>query len=103
VATVATLVSAIFSFRVLSFVIPWRNLAKAALSALIATSATWWLIHHFAWGVIGTLIAGAIVFCAIYGALLTVSGFSLWRMMETPWVPLRKHTQADRISSNSVT
>jgi O-antigen/teichoic acid export membrane protein len=103
VATVATLVSAIFSFRVLSFVIPWRNLAKAALSALIATSATWWLIHHFAWGVIGTLIAGAIVFCTVYGALLTVSGFSLWRMMETPWVPLRKHTQADRISSNSVT
>ncbi len=103
VATVATLVSAIFSFRVLSFAIPWGNLAKAALSALIATSATWWLIHHFAWGAVGTLIAGAIVFCTIYAALLTLFGFSLWRMIETPWVPLRKRSQADRIFSNSVT
>jgi O-antigen/teichoic acid export membrane protein len=103
VATVATLVSAIFSFRVLSFAIPWRNLAKAALSVLIATAATRWMIHHVAWGVVGTLIAGAIIFCIVYGGLLTISGFSLWRMIETPWVPLRRHAQADRISSNSVT
>lgn len=102
-ATVATFVSAIFSFRVLAFAIPWRNLGKAALSALIATSATWWMIHHFPFGVVATLIAAAVVFCTVYGALLTASGFSLWRMIETPWVPLRKHSQPDRISSNSVT
>jgi hypothetical protein len=66
VATVATLVSAIFSFRVLSFAIPWRNLAKAALSVLIATAATRWMIHHVAWGVVGTLIAGAIIFWRSY-------------------------------------
>jgi hypothetical protein len=87
---------------VLSFAIPWGTLGRAALSALIATSATWAMIHHSAFGIIGTLVAAVIVFCSVYGALLTVSGFSLWRMIETPWVPLRRHAQADRISSNSV-
>jgi O-antigen/teichoic acid export membrane protein len=101
VATVATCVSAVFSFRVLSFAIPWRTLGQAALSALIATSATWAMIHHSTFGIVGTLIAAMIVFCGVYGALLTVSGFSLWHMIETPWVPLRRHAQTDRISSNS--
>jgi len=101
VATIATCVSAIFSFRVMYFAIPWGNLAKVAASALIATSATWWLIHHLAGGLFAILIAGAAVFCVVYGALLTVSGLSLWRMIETPWIPVRKHAQADRISSNS--
>ena len=93
VATIATCVSAIFSFRVMYFAIPWRNLAKVAASALIATSATWWLIHHLAGGLLAILIAGAAVFCVVYGALLTVSGLSLWRMIETPWIPVRKHAQ----------
>ena len=101
VAIVATLSSAIFSFRVLSFAIPWRDLAKVVLSALIATLATWGTIHHFAWGVVETLIAAAIVFCTVYGTLLTVLGFSLWRIIETPWAPLNIHAQAERISSNS--
>jgi O-antigen/teichoic acid export membrane protein len=102
VATVATCASAVFSFRVLSFAIPWATLARAGLSALIATSATWEMIHHSAFGVVGTLIAAVILFCVVYGALLTLTGFSLWRMVETPWLPLRAHAQADRISSNSV-
>jgi O-antigen/teichoic acid export membrane protein len=101
VATVATLVSAVFSFRVLYFQIPWRNLAKVALSVLVATSATWWLIHHVSWGVVAVLIAGAAVFCTVYGALLTLAGFSLWRMIETPWMPVRQPAQAERIPSNS--
>jgi O-antigen/teichoic acid export membrane protein len=102
VATVATCASAVFSFRVLSFAIPWATLAKTALSAFIATSATWATIHHSSFGVIGTLVAAVIVFCSVYGGLLTLSGFSLWRMVETPWLPLRNDPQADRISSNSV-
>jgi O-antigen/teichoic acid export membrane protein len=101
VATVATCVSAVFSFRVMYFAIPWGNLAKVAASALIAASATWWLTHHVAWGVFATLTTGAAVFCAIYGVLLTAFGLSLWRMIETPWLPVRKHAQADRISSNN--
>jgi O-antigen/teichoic acid export membrane protein len=101
VATVATCASAAFSFRVLSFAIPWNALGRAALSALIATSATWEMIHHSVFGVIGTLIAAVIVFCSVYGLLLTLSGFSLWRMVETPWAPLREHPHVDRMSSNS--
>jgi Na+/H+-dicarboxylate symporter len=98
---VATCASAAFSFRVLSFAIAWNALGRAALSALIATSATWEMIHHSVFGVIGTLIAAVIVFCSVYGLLLTLSGFSLWRMVETPWAPLREHPHVDRMSSNS--
>jgi O-antigen/teichoic acid export membrane protein len=98
VCIVALFSAAIISFRMFSFAIPWRNLAKVALAALVATAAAWTAIRSCPCGALPILLVGAAVFCAVYGALLTLLGFSLWRLIETPWAPLG---DGERMSSNS--
>jgi len=98
VCIVALFSAAIISFRMFSFAIPWRNLAKVALAALVATAAAWTAIRGCPCGALPILLVGAAVFCAVYGALLTLLGFSLWRLIETPWAPFG---DGERMSSNS--
>jgi len=100
VAIVATLSSAIVSFRVFAFAIPWRDLAKVVVSALLAAATAWAATSRYNLGIVAILSTAALIFSAVYGALLTVSGFSLRRLIETPWAPLGRRAQADSTSSN---
>lgn len=88
VASVAALSAAVISRRVFAFAIPWRGLAKVTLAALAASAASWSGIHDLTWGPVAVVIVAAMVFCAVYALLLTVLGFSLRRLIETPWAPL---------------
>ena len=96
VSSVAVLSAAVISRRVFAFAIPWRGLAKVALAALVASAASWGVIHDLAWGAVTVVIVAAAVFCAVYGALLTMLGFSLRRLIETPWAPLSEGTLTPR-------
>ncbi len=101
VSVIATFSALFISFRVFVFTIPWHDLAKVALAALVAAAVSWGVIHHFAWGAVASLITATTVFCTIYGTLLTAFGFSLWRMIEMPWTQPGERAQVDRMSSNS--
>lgn len=100
VSIVATLSTAILSFRVFVFTIPWRELAKIVGSALASAAAAWAVTAHYNWGIVVGVAATALAFCAVYGASLTMAGFSLRRLIETPWAPLGQRLQEDNTSSN---
>jgi O-antigen/teichoic acid export membrane protein len=102
VSIIAMLSAAIISFKIFAFKIPWRDFLKIAIAALAASAATWLGITHFAWGMVPTLIAGATVFCGVYGIVLALQGFSLKQLIETPWAPLANRAQANSTSSNRV-
>jgi O-antigen/teichoic acid export membrane protein len=102
VTVVATLSAAIISLSIFAFAIPWRNLGKVALAAASGTAAGWGAVSLTAlWGAAATVFAGAIGFCAVYGAVLTLLGFSLRRLVETPWDPTGARAQPLSTSSNS--
>jgi O-antigen/teichoic acid export membrane protein len=87
-SVVAMISGALISFRIFAFLIPWRDLAKVSLSAAAAGLAVWLILEHTHWGALPTLVAASSIFCFAYGALLIVCGFSLRRLIETPWAPL---------------
>jgi O-antigen/teichoic acid export membrane protein len=102
VTVVATLSAAIVSLSVLAFAIPWRNLGKVALAAACATASGWTsAVFAAPWGGIATIAVVAVVFCAVYGTLLTLLGFPLRRLIETPWNPTCRSAQPARMASNS--
>ena len=101
VTAIATL-AAIISFRIFAFPIPWRNIARVAWSAAVATSAAWGVSLAAApWGPLAIVLAATAAFCAVYGGILTLLGFSLRRLVETPWAPTAAHDQSDKTVSNS--
>ena len=102
VSMAAMLSTAVLSFRVFVFTIPWRDLAKIVVSALASGAAAWAVTAHYGWTPVVGLVMTGLVFCAVYGASLTMAGFSLRRLIETPWAPLSDRIQEEDSTSSNI-
>jgi O-antigen/teichoic acid export membrane protein len=95
----ACLMTALLTERLVPVPMPWGNLAKIAganLCACLALVATRNLVAGY--GPVPVLVLSTASFCAVYAALLTLTGISIRRAMESPWSPVAPAEAAPRLA-----